>query len=578
MSDDEIKELIEAATKESLRESFTEAGKKYLKAAETAVEKGDYQESENLYRKSAEAFLTAAERFRSSKSYKNAALNMCLAGDVYSDMAQAQQAVDAYSLAAEDLFNASGEYLMWGEDAEVRKGTALAMAACMMYIMIGKEADAFYKARTYAAENASKLKFPAVIRLSQIPQMIESAIQSVDIAAFAEAENATVTELKAALSSSGANEFIPYVDKGLNMVREILRGRLKMPKISAQLDLPVDVIFNEEFPLKVVVQNSGDGDASRLKAEWLLDPGLNIVSGDKTVTFPTLPPEQSVTMDIKVIASQEGEYSIMVRGSYSDKLQTDYSLQAGPGKLVVREYKESAKLSQAIDVTGGRIGILTASILDSEFESAPLEKFAEVLTVTLEAAKQAIEDSELEAAKAMVKTTNDMIDQIDALVGDEALIASVKQSREEEKKQAVESALSNFKTRIEGIITTEGEKLKSQTTELNQHWEIEKRRITEISQKVKEVVTELGSFSTKISTIQSLAPSASSTDDPELASTRTRIRTSLNESLDMVQKLESKVRAISESSIFAASERSAAIEELEKMLQVLKTIQESLNE
>ena len=148
MTDEDVKILIEEATKESLRSSFTEAGRKYLEAAGKSIEKGDVQGAENLYFQAADAFKKAAEKYRSSKSFKLAALNMCEAGDVFSEIGISEKALMAYEQAAEDLYGASGEHLLWGEDAETHKAAALAIVACMMYIMIGKETEAFSKART----------------------------------------------------------------------------------------------------------------------------------------------------------------------------------------------------------------------------------------------------------------------------------------------------------------------------------------------------------------------------------------------------------------------------------------------
>ncbi len=584
MSDEEIRQIIEAATKESLRDSFTEAGKKYLRAAEVAERKGNLQESEQLYEKAADAFNIAADKFRASKSYKNAALNMCAAGDVYSDMGKAPKAIDAYTLAAEDLFKSSGEYLMWGEDSEVRKGTAIAMAACMMFIMVGREADGFYKARTYSAENASKLKFPAVVRLSQIPQMLESAIQSVDISAFAEAENATVTELKAALASSGANEFIPYVDKGLNRVREILRGRLKSPKISAQLDIPIDMTFSEQIPMIVTIHNTGEGDALDLKAEWFLDGDLTIVAGEKSKRFPTIPPGKSVNMDITAKSTRTGEIpkimelSIMVRGSYTDKLKTEYSLQAGPGTLVLRDTKESSKILQAIDVTQGRVGILTASILDSKLESEPLEKVASVLSKALDSVRNEVENSEIELAKARINTVNDIIDEIDAMLGDDSLIESISNKREEDKKRAVESALVQIRDRIRKTIHSEEEQIKTEAPQFWQEWDIKKRRVDDFSEKLNEITSRMSDLTTTLTSIQSQIPSAASTDDPDLAATRTRIRTSLNGVLDSIKRVHQDIRALSENAILKMGDKPDTPDEVYRAMQALKKIIQSLDE
>jgi len=346
MSDERARKWIEESQKDNIRQS---AGNQHIQAAQQAERSGDYTTMEREYAAAGDAFVKSAAEYRASKSFKKAALNMCDAGDVFSELADASKAIEAYQQGADDLFSASAEHLMWGEDAETNKGTALAMTASMIYIMIGKEADGFYKARGFAAENSTKIRLPAVVRLSQIPQMLESSIQSLNLNAFAEAENAAVTELKSALASSGSPEFSKYVDKGLDMVREILRGKLKVPKISSQLTIPVDLTFTEDFTVTISIKNSGDGDAINMKIEW------NIEEGDVSI----------VLRSAEALGGTR-EFSILVRGTYEDKLKTEYSLQAGPTIITVKDYKESEKLLHDSSVTEGRVSFLKASIEESE--------------------------------------------------------------------------------------------------------------------------------------------------------------------------------------------------------------------
>ena len=342
MSDERAKKWIEESQKDSIRQS---AGNQHIQAAQQAERAGDYASMEKEYAAAGEAFLKSAVEYRSSKSFKKAALNMCDAGDVFSELADASKAVEAYRQGADDLLSASAEHLMWGEDAETSKGTALAITACMIYIMIGKEADGFYKARSFTAEHSSKIRLRAVVRLSQIPQMLESAIQSLDLNAFAEAENAAVTELKSGLASAGSPEFSKYVDHGLDMVREILRGKLKVPKISSQLSIPIDLTFTEDFSVKISIKNSGDDDATNMKLEWHIDEGLNIVSGERNKTIPTVPAGETLDVSITLKSAEAlggtREFSVLVRGTYEDKLKTEYSLQAGPTILILKDYKET---------------------------------------------------------------------------------------------------------------------------------------------------------------------------------------------------------------------------------------------
>jgi tetratricopeptide (TPR) repeat protein len=482
-----------------------------MRAAE-AEKNRDVATADREYDLAAEAFLKSASEYRGSKSYKKAALNMCAAGDVLSDIGKASQAVDAYQQAADDLLLASNEHLMWGEDPETSKGTAIAMAGCMIYIMIGKEADGFYKARGFAAENASKLRLPAIVRLSQIPQMLESAIQSVNLDALATAENAAVTELKAALASANSQEFSKYVDRGLDMVRELLRGKLKVPKLASQLVLPVDLTFTEEFPVKVQIKNNGDGEATNLSVEWHFDDGLQLVSGERTKVVSTLPPGDSLDIAVVLRSAQalEGmkEFSVIVRGSYSDKLKTAYTLQAGPGTLVLKDYKISEKLLQDADVTDGRVSVLKGTIEATELEVEPLLRIVDSLMASLKQGRSDVEAGELDSATARVQIVNDMVDSIDAIVGDVELIRKVKARKEADKKAYAREKLAPVLTEVIEKLKSQERKLETEVQSSLKEWDeiaAQKQNLKSGVKKIRDIADNLALSGTDVSVLQSEA-------------------------------------------------------------------------
>ncbi len=582
MSNDDIKRIIEEATKETLRESFTEAGQKYVTAAGALEQRGDFAGAEKLYQQAAATFAKAAEKYRASKSFKNAALNMTSAGDVLSDMGQSVQAIDAYSQAADDLYSAAGEHLMWSEDAETKKGATLAMAGSMIYIMIGKDADGFQRARTFSAENASKMMFPAVVRLSQIPQMLESAIQSVDVNAFAAAENAVVTELKSALASSGAQEFSKYVDKGLDMVREILRGKLKVPKIIMQLDLPVDMTFAEQFPLRVIIQNVGDGPATKLTAEWYIDEGLNHVSGDKAKTVSSLPPGESATFEINAKSSQElmgvKEYSILVRGSYMDALNTEYSLQAGPGTLILKDFKMSEKIIRDLDVTEARVEILGSTIDESPLDKNPMHRIVGGLSSSLKQVRADVDGKDLDTAKARLGIVNQMVDAMDAILGDEIMMEGLANARNYEKKVYAKSVLEPICDSVLSAITEQERKMESEvsSTKTESTIQTEKKRVvvstlTELKAKTSEIIRDLD-------TIYSQMPSAATTDMPDEAARRTRLRSALESARTKTVDVESNLGDIMKDEAFAAGPTSDVPTKAELTLVVLRSLRNSITQ
>jgi hypothetical protein len=506
MSEERAKRWIEESQKDAIRQS---AGSQHLKRAAEAEMSGNLAAAEQEYALAAESFHKSASEYRGGKSFKKAAINMCAAGDVYSELGSASNAVESYQAAAEDLLSASAEHLMWGEDAETSKGTALAMAACMMYIMIGKEAEGFYKARGFVAEHASKIRLPAIVRLSQIPQMLESAVQSVNLESFASAENAAVTELKAALASANSQEFSKYVDKGLDMIRELLRGKLKVPKLGSQLHLPNDVTFTDEFPVRVVIKNSGEGEALVLSVEWHLDEGLVLVSGERTKRVTTLPPGETLDISVVLKSAQplvgEKEYSILVRGSYSDKLKTEYSFQAGPGSLILRDYKVSQQLTRDADLTDGRVGLLKESIEISDLEAEPLTKIVDSMIASLKQSRLDIEAGDLDLAKARIRVVNEMVDTIDALVGDTELMKRLSDKREAAMKEFALKKISPAFDEVISFLASREKKLESEVQDALADWDTDaakKRTLKATLTRIKEIAGTLATSGADTSTLE----------------------------------------------------------------------------
>ncbi len=576
MSRDDVKHIIEEATKESLRQSFTEAGRKFAQAAELSEQNGDHAGAERLYVQAAETYVKAADRYRTSKSFKSAALNMCAAGDLYSELADSDKAIRAYEGAALDLLKAADENLMWGEPAGVKKGTGLAMAACMIYLMIGREADAYQRAMTFAAQNASKMTTTDVVRLSQIPQQLEAAIKGVDIEAFSSAETTAVAELKPALVDAAAQEFSKYIDRGLDMAREILRGKLKMPKVMTQLQLPVDMTFTEQFSVKAVFNNQGEGAASKLSAEWLLDDGLTFVYGDKKKNIASLGAGQSGSMEAFVRSSEElmgvKEFSVMVRGSYTDRLGTEYSLQAGPAILTLKDYKETEKLLHDLDVTDGRASLLESTIDESELEKEPLKRVVDGLSTSLEKARTDTQEKRLEIAKARISLANDVIDTIDGLLGDENFLKAVRASRQAEMHEFAKSKLEPMRQTLQSILTGQEKKLKTEEATATAESNRDSKAKRDLATAISSARDQLSDLMRDIETVYNQTPTAGATTNPTEAALRTKLRASLDTAKARALKARIQLESILTSDALKVPERPAGLARVELAQVMVRSI------
>ncbi len=568
--------MIEEATKEAMKQSFTEAGQKYLQAARASEQQGDFTKSEQLQQQAAENFWKAATEYRAAKSFKAAAINMCMAGDVYSDLANAENALTAYEQGANDLYGASAEHLMWGEDAETKKGTALAVTGSMLLLMIGKESDAFSRARKFAAENASRLRFPGVVRISQIPQMLESAINAMDLTAFADAETAAVTELKAALAGANAQEFNGYVDKGVEMVREILRGKLKVPKIASQLELPVDMTFKENFPIKATVTNTGDGPAKNISIEWHIDEGLQLISGETKISTSILPAGETWALELEAKATEDlmgsKEYEILLRGTYSDDLNTEYSLQAGPGTFVLKDFKETEKLLQDVDVTEGRVSLLYPSIDSTTYESEPLMRIVSSLESYLGTARTEIDQKDLNGAKARISVVNAIVDIVDSLLGDDVLKKELEDKRESEKKAYAKEKMNALKESVLKVFDDYTGKLSGENESELSKWDEEvagKRKLQDSLQDTKSKVSDV---LREVESAYDQAPQASATDNPDLAAKLSKTRTALESLKSTIITLRYDLETVAADSTLETGEKPSEHPKITKSKETLESV------
>ena len=568
--------MIEEATKEAMKQSFTEAGQKYLQAARASEQQGDFTKSEQLQEQAAENFQKAASEYRAAKSFKAAAINMCMAGDVYSELGNAENALAAYELGANDLYGASAEHLMWGEDAETKKGTALAVTGSMLLLMIGKENDAFSRARKYAAENASRLRFPGVVRLSQIPQMLQSAINAMDLTAFADAETAAVTELKAALAGANAQEFSGYVDKGVEMVREILRGKLKVPKIASQLELPVDMTFKEEFPIRAIVTNTGDGPAKELSVEWHIDEGLQLISGETKSSIPFLPAGETWVSELKAKATEDimgsKEYEILLRGTYSDDLNTEYSLQAGPGSFILKDFKETEKLLQDVDVTEGRVSLLYPSIDTASYESEPLMRIVSSLESYLGTARTEIEEKDLNGAKARISVVNAIVDIVDSLLGDDVLKKELEDNRESEKKAFAKEKMNTLKESVLKVFDDYSGKLSGENDSELSKWDGEVASKKKLQDSLKATKEKVSDTLRDVESAYDQAPQASETDNPDLAAKLSKTRTTLESLKSTIIALRYDLETAAADSTLETGEKPSEHPKIAKAKETLESV------
>ncbi|MCK4279233.1 MAG: hypothetical protein KAW94_01525, partial [Candidatus Thorarchaeota archaeon] len=272
------------------------------------------------------------------------------------------------------------------------------------------------------------------------------------------------------------------------------------------------------------------------------------------------------------------EYSILVRGSYMDALNTEYSLQAGPGTLVLKDFKMSEKIVHDLDVTEARVEILGSTIDESPLDKNPMHRIVGGLSESLKQVRTDVDEKDLDTAKARLGVVNQMVDAMDAVLGDEVMMEGLAKTRNYEKKVYAKSVLEPICDGVISAITEQERKMESEasSTKTESTIQAEKRRIvastlTELKAKTSEIIRDLDS-------IYSQMPSAATTDMPDEAARRTRLRSALESARTKIVDVESNLGDVTKEEAFAAEPTSDAPTKAELTLVVLRSLRNSITQ
>jgi hypothetical protein len=272
------------------------------------------------------------------------------------------------------------------------------------------------------------------------------------------------------------------------------------------------------------------------------------------------------------------EYSILVRGSYIDELNTEYSLQAGPGTLILKDFKMSEKIIRDLDVTEARVGILGSTIDESPLDKDPMRRILGSLSDSLKQVRTGVEEKDLDAAKARLGVVNQMVDAMDAILGDEAMMEAIAKTRNYEKNVYAKSVLEPMCDSVLSAIADQERKMESEVSSIKTESTIEaekkKRavsRLTELKAKTSEIIRDLDM-------IYSQMPSAATTEMPDEAARRTRLRSALESARTKTVDVESNLGNITKDEAFTTEPTSDVPSKAELTLVVLRSLRNNITQ
>jgi hypothetical protein len=281
-------------------------------------------------------------------------------------------------------------------------------------------------------------------------------------------------------------------------------------------------------------------------------------------------------MDVRVRSSEQlagqKEFSVVVRGTYSDQLNTEYSLQAGPGSFVLKDFKESEKLLQDVDVTGGRIALLDPSIDESSIEAQMLKPISDKLVEFMKDARSEVEQKHLDSAKARIKLANEMVDVIDATLGDEIIAKQIKDENAAKKRAYARKCLEEVRSQILDTMTSQEQKMDREVGPTLEEWDADASMKRKLSESIGHIAVSVSALVSELEAIQAEMPPASTTDDPALAAKRTKLRTALENAKSKLSDVSSRFESVKANSSLTVGPRPDTPAKIEMAMVVLRSV------
>jgi len=238
----------------------------------------------------------------------------------------------------------------------------------------------------------------------------------------------------------------------------------------------------------------------------------------------------------------------------------------------------SEKIVRDLDVTEARVGILGSTIDESPLDKDPMRRILGGLSNSLKQVRVDVDEKDLDTAKARLGVVNQMVDAMDAVLGDEAMMEAIAKTRNYEKNVYAKSVLEPICDSVVSAIADQESKMESEasSTKTETIIEAEKKRkvvstITELKAKTSEIIRDLDM-------IYSQMPSAATTDMADEAARRTRLRSALESARTKTVGVESNLGNIAKDEAFAVGSTSDVPNKAELTLVVLRSLRNNITQ
>ncbi len=461
MSEEELRRALESATKNVGQQSYEAAAMQYEEAAKQALAMGDNARANQLFEKAASTYIEAGDHLTNNKRYRGATSAYAHAAMIYEQMKQPALAKRLYLKAAQSASKYAEDLAMF---EEYDKAASIAVAAGFIYILGGDYDTGNDVVNRFRQKYGSKVITPDAQRILTILDLINNANKTLNVDLLASAENITRTEFRSGLVQAKSDDLFSITERAFDIVRENMRSKIKLPKVIAELEIPIDLTFKEAFTINLDIKNVGEGEAKNITVEFFIPDGLQVLSGNERQTILRVNPNETQVASIKLKATTDmvGEkaYSFKAKVSYMDILGSAYSIQVGPVDIVLRDYKESEKLTKDVSQLESKLyNLKEVSHSEAALDDLLMDRIINIFEHAVKSVLASVSEKDMAKARSKYELTSELVELLGNTINDANL-----------RKQIADNLASKINAEKRRILSEMKEKLNQIFAELEREF------------------------------------------------------------------------------------------------------------
>jgi hypothetical protein len=230
---------------------------------------------------------------------------------------------------------------------------------------------------------------------------------------------------------------------------------------------------------------------------------------------------------------------------------------------VLKDFKETEKLQQALDVTDTRLGILTSTVEDSPFEKEVLHGVVSSISSSTKQARAYLEEGDIPSARGCVHVVNEMVDKIDEILGDEELIARVKAAKEAKRRSYAKVMLQSAKEEIDSTLKGKQAKVEAASFEAQVEWGHQAESKKGLAALISSTRNKTSDLIGDLEALKGELPSAADSVDPTEGALRTKHRTMLETAVSKLSGIRAELERMTSDRILAVGETPDTPEKVE---------------